>query len=105
MMRSPLDIPRRSFLSRLALGSGAALLTPFVQTLAAEAQGVTRKRFLLVLQGNGFAWRQFTPLELREPTSTADHIQLASQTFVNTPNSRRCRRRCSRSRPSTATRF
>src|SRR5262245_22740946 len=60
-----LDIPRRSALGRLTLGAGAALLSPFLRTLHADAQGIARTRFLLVYSGNGLFADRFMPVELR----------------------------------------
>jgi hypothetical protein len=59
-------LPRRSWLRTLSTAAGAALLTPFVRTLAAEAQGVARKRFLLVHHDNGLFPDRFMPVELRK---------------------------------------
>lgn len=87
MQRTAFYPPRRSFLRRLSLGAGACLLTPFVRTMEAEAQGVVRKRFLLVLQSNGMNFERITPMEFRRQPETGwnaaawDHA--TSQTLVN----------------------
>lgn len=59
---------RRSFLEKVGLGAGAALLGPIAQGLVSEALGQTpgRKRAIFFLHGNGlhYDWN-FTPPEIR----------------------------------------
>lgn len=57
---------RRSFLEKLGLGAGAALLSPIATSLVAEAQGKTipRKIFVVFIHGNGLHHdMNFTPPE------------------------------------------
>lgn len=48
-----MNISRRAWLKRMATGAGAALLSPFFTQLA-HAQGRAPRRFLFVVEGNGF---------------------------------------------------
>jgi hypothetical protein len=57
---------RRTFLERLGLGAGAALLGPVAQSLVSEARGQTvdRRRAIFFLHGNGLSYSaSFTPPE------------------------------------------
>jgi hypothetical protein len=55
-------IRRRTFLERLGLGAGAFLLGPSVNSLVRQAHGQTaRKRFVLMVQGNGMNYADFAP--------------------------------------------
>jgi hypothetical protein len=62
---------RRSFIEKLGLGAGAALLAPIAQGIFDEAQGLaqvgTRKRVLFYMVGNAISLRcsTFVPPELR----------------------------------------
>jgi len=62
---------RRSFIEKLGLGAGAALLSPIAATLVSEAQGLaqvgTRKRIAFFLVGNGISIRcsSFVPPEFK----------------------------------------
>jgi hypothetical protein len=61
-------ITRRTFIQKLSLGVGAAMLSPIAQTLFNEAQGETvgRKRAVFFLHGNGMNPDfGFTPTEIR----------------------------------------
>jgi hypothetical protein len=63
-------IPRRSFVEKLGLGAGAALLSPIAQTLVQEAHGQapTRKIAVFFVVGNAINWDyNFTPPEFRAP--------------------------------------
>jgi hypothetical protein len=56
------SLRRRSFLARLGLGAGAFLLGPSVNSFVREARGQTgKKRFVLMVQGNGMNYRDFAP--------------------------------------------
>lgn len=61
-------IHRRTFLERLGLGAGAFLLSPIVKTLVAQAEGTlaSRKRFIVMLQSNGFHFGSFAPPEFQD---------------------------------------
>lgn len=66
-------IPRRTFLERLGLGAGAALLAPVTQSLLAQAQGAvqTRKCAVFALCGNGLhATWNFMPNEFNKYEAT-----------------------------------
>jgi hypothetical protein len=56
-------IRRRTFLERLGLGAGALLLGPSIDRLVRQAHGQTRRRrrFVLMIQGNGMEHTEFTP--------------------------------------------
>ena len=58
-------IHRRSFLERLGLGAGALLLGPSITSFVREARGAVpaRKRLVMVVQGNGMNYVDFTPPE------------------------------------------
>ncbi|HEY0705449.1 MAG TPA: DUF1552 domain-containing protein [Polyangia bacterium] len=59
--RAPL-IRRRTFLERLGLTTGAFLLGPSVTGMVRQAYGqTTRKRFVLMVQGNGMNFNDFAP--------------------------------------------
>lgn len=53
---------RRTFLERLGLGAGAFLLGPSIDSFVRQAHGQPpRKRFVLMVQGNGMNYRDFAP--------------------------------------------
>ena len=58
---------RRSFLKTLSLGASAPLLAPFVGRLEAESRGVAPKRFVFVIEGNGFPAAQAQPVGIVRP--------------------------------------
>jgi hypothetical protein len=54
---------RRTFLKGLSLGTGAAVLSPILQQVAAHAAGAAPgRRFVFVPEGNGLPWQQIQPL-------------------------------------------
>jgi hypothetical protein len=63
---------RRSFLERLGLGAGAALLSPVAGALVGEARGASaaRKRIVFFVHGNGLNYQHLTPPELRRGSDT-----------------------------------
>lgn len=58
-------VSRRSFIEKLSLGAGAAVLSPLVGRLVREARGATpaRKRFIVVTYPNGGYWSRLVPRE------------------------------------------
>lgn len=65
-----MTISRRSFVERLSFGTGGALLSSLVGGFVREARGqiATRKRVVIVIQGNSFnAARCFTPADVPRP--------------------------------------
>ena len=48
-----MSITRRRWLTRVGLGAGATLLSPLL-TQIAHAQGAAPRRFLFVVEGNGY---------------------------------------------------
>jgi hypothetical protein len=60
-------IHRRTFIERLGLGAGAALLGPTIKSAVSQAQGqvVRRKRLFLMVQGNGMDYTMFAPPGLK----------------------------------------
>jgi hypothetical protein len=79
-------ITRRGFIERLSLTTGAALLSPMVKTLVAQAQGTlkARKRLIIVTIPNGMNMGRFTPTDLPpEAKSLANTIN--TQTFSLPP--------------------
>ena len=60
-----LNPSRRHFLQGISLGTGAAVLSPVLQQVAAHAAGATPgKRFVFVVEGNGLPWQQIQPVGL-----------------------------------------
>lgn len=71
--RAPVFL-RRTFLERLGLGVGAAILSPIAQTLVKEARGQTstRKIAVFVLHAHGMNYDfSFTPPEFKRPDDKA----------------------------------
>jgi len=61
-------ISRRRFLRGLSLGTGAAVLSPMLTQLMAQAQGsIVPKRFVFVVQGNGIKSQTITPASVERP--------------------------------------
>ena len=57
-----MNMSRRDLFKKLALGSGAVLLSPMVHRIVANAEGKSRApRFVFVLQSNGFDAIQACP--------------------------------------------
>jgi hypothetical protein len=56
-------INRRTFVERLGLGAGAALLGPTIGSLVRQAHGqaIKRKRLFIMIQGNGMNYTSFAP--------------------------------------------
>ena len=74
-------ITRRRFVERLGLGAGAALLSPLVHRLVAEAGDdlVLPRRVVFVVEGCGMDYRHFTPAGIlgRDPAVTVDTADFA----------------------------
>lgn len=58
-----MNIPRRTFFRGATLGAGTILLAPFLQRLNAAA-AAPPKRFVFVIEGNGFSPMQAQPLTI-----------------------------------------
>lgn len=62
-MNSPL-VTRRTFFRGATLGAGSVLLAPLLQQLSAALSAAKPKRFVFVMEGNGFAPKQAQPLTI-----------------------------------------
>lgn len=81
---------RRTFLERLGLGAGALLLGPSVTGMIRQAHGqAARKRFVLMVQGNGMNFNDFAPAGHKPSELAARKVaesQLYSSSFPQLPN-------------------
>lgn len=68
-----MNISRRTFFRGATLGSGSILLAPFLAQLSVGANAPKPKRFVFVLEGNGFSPMQAQPISI--PRAKHSHGQ------------------------------
>ena len=60
---------RRRFLRGVGMTAGGLFLAPFLRQLEAEASGITRKKLVIVVEGNGYyGFNNWTGLTQHSPT-------------------------------------
>ena len=83
-------LSRRNFIRGLGLGVGAGMLMPLMRQVWAEQQGITARRFVFVIAGNGIETKTLVSPAVRQAINdaggnlTEDRRNLYSSTYKHT---------------------